>query len=148
MGVYSFLSTVATITGPGGSFNLGAGAAAAEEGITIEGVEDKNVMQIGADGEGQHSLVASDARLVTIRLLKTSLVNGNLMLMYQLQSVSSALWGQNVITVVNGPLGDLTILQACAFKKVPTITYAKEAGMYEWTFDVIKGNSVLGKGTI
>ncbi len=57
MGVYSFLNVNATIAGPGGAFNLAAGAAAAEEGITIEAAEDKNVMTIGADGQGQHSLI-------------------------------------------------------------------------------------------
>ncbi len=145
---YSFLDTNATIAGPGGFFNMAAGAAAAEEGISIEPAEDKNVMTIGADGQGQHSLIASDACLITVRLLKTSLINGNLMLMYDLQSASSSLWGQNIITVVNTGLNDYSVFQACAFKKRPALTYAKEAGIIEWQFDAIKGNSLLGKGTI
>jgi hypothetical protein len=144
--VYSFLNVVATIAGPGGIVNLAAGAAVAEEGITIESVEDKNVMTIGADGRGQHSLIASDAATVTIRLLKTSPINAALMAMYDLQSVSSALWGSNVITVVDSGRGDLNVVQAAAFKKKPTITYAKEGGMMEWTFDGIKVNSILGAG--
>lgn len=144
--VYSFLNVVATIAGPGGVFNLGQGAAVAEEGITIEAAEDKNVMTIGADGRGQHSLVASDAATVTIRLLKTSPINAALMAMYDLQSASSALWGQNVITVVDTGRNDLTTLQSVAFKKKPTLTYAKEAGFNEWVFDAIKANSVLGAG--
>lgn len=144
--VYSFLNVVATLAGPGGILNLAAGAAVAEEGITIEAVEDKNIMTIGADGRGQHSLVASDAATATIRLLKTSPVNAQLMLMYDLQSASSALWGQNVLTVVDSGRNDLTTLQAVAFKKKPTLTYAKEGGMMEWTFDCIKANSVLGSG--
>jgi hypothetical protein len=144
--VYSFLNVNATIAGPGGIVNLAAGAAVAEEGITIEAVEDKNVMTIGADGRGQHSLVASDACTFTVRLLKTSPVNQALMLMYDLQSASSALWGQNVVSVVDSGRGDLTTIQAVAFKKKPTITYAKEGGMMEWTFDGIKANSVLGSG--
>jgi hypothetical protein len=148
MGVYSFLSIQATIVGPGGSFNLAAGAAAAEEGITIEGAEDKNVMTIGADGQGQHSLIASDGGIVTLRYLKTSLINGNLMLMYDLQSASPSLWGQNVIVVTDTSRGDLTTCQAGAFKKRPNLTYAKEGGMIEWVFDFIKINSILGKGTL
>lgn len=146
MAVYSFLNVTAAIAGPGGAANLGAGASTAEEGITIEAAEDKNVMTIGADGAGQHSLIASDAGTLTIRLLKTSPVNAILMAMYDVQSVSSALWGQNVITIVDTARQDLSTAQACAFKKKPTITYAKEGGMMEWVFDSVKINSVLGAG--
>lgn len=146
MNVYSFLNVNATLAGPGGVINLAAGAAVAEEGITIEPVEDKNVMTVGADGKGQHSLVASDAASFTVRLLKTSPVNAQLMLMYDAQSVSSALWGQNVLTIVDTGRGDLTVIQAAAFKKKPVITYAKEGGMMEWVFDGIQANSVLGSG--
>lgn len=142
--VYSFLNVVATIAGPGGILNLGAGASVADEGITIEPVEDKNVMTIGADGQGQHSLVASDAALVTVRLLKTSPLNSALMIMYDLQSASSAVWGQNVFTIVDTGRLDATVVQSCAFKKKPTITYAKEGGFMDWTFDGIKANSILG----
>ncbi len=144
--VYSFLNIQCTIAGPGGILNLASGAAAAEEGITIEAVEDKNIMTIGADGKGQHSLIASDAVTVTIRLLKTSPQNAGLMIMYDLQSVSSALWGQNVFSIVDSGRSDFTVVQAAAFKKKPTITYAKEGGMMEWTFDGIQANSVLGNG--
>lgn len=145
MPTYSFLDTNFSISGPGGvGVNLAAGASAAEEGISIEPVEDKNVMTIGADGRGQHSLVASDAVTVTVRLLKTSPVNGQLMTMYNVQSASSALWGQNVITGTNSASGDYNVAQSVAFKKKPVLTYAKEAGMNEWVFDAIKGNSILG----
>lgn len=142
--VYSFLNVVATIAGPGGILNLAAGAAVAEEGITIEATEDKNIMTIGADGKGQHSLVASDAATVTVRLLKTSPLNAALMIMYDLQSASSSAWGQNVFTIVDTGRLDATVIQSAAFKKKPTITYAKEAGMMEWTFDGISANSILG----
>lgn len=144
--VYSFLNVNASIAGPGGLLNLAAGAAAAEEGITIEAVEDKNVMTIGADGKGQHSLVASDAVTLTVRLLKTSPLNAALMLMYNLQSATSALWGQNIFTIVDSGRNDYTVIQAAAFKKKPTITYAKEGGMMEWVFDGIAANSILGAG--
>lgn len=144
--VYSFLNISATLAGPGGILNLAAGAAVAEEGISIEPVEDKNVMTIGADGKGQHSLVASDACTVTVRLLKTSPLNAALMLMYNLQSASSALWGANVFTVTDSARGDYNVVQGCAFKKKPTITYAKDGAMMEWTFDGIAANSILGAG--
>lgn len=144
MSVYSFLNVNCSMVGPGGILNLAAGAAAAEEGITIEATEDKNIMTIGADGKGQHSLIASDAASVTVRLLKTSPLNAALMLMYDLQSATSALWGQNVFTIIDTGRNDYTVVQSCAFKKKPTITYAKEAGMMEWVFDGIKANSILG----
>lgn len=144
MAVYSFLNVNATLAGPGGVINLGAGAANSEEGITIEAVEDKNVMTIGADGQGQHSLIASDACKVTVRLLKTSPINTQLMDMYNFQSVSSALWGQNTFTITDSVRGDLTVAQSAAFNKKPTINYAKEGGFNEWIFDAIKANTVLG----
>lgn len=143
-GVYSFLDTSCRILGPGGDVNLGAGAGAAEEGITIEAAEDKNVMTIGADGSGQHSLIANDAVKVTIRLLKTSPANAALGLMYDLQSASSSVWGQNVISINNSGLGDVTVAQSAAFKKRPTLTYAKEGGIMEWEFDVVSANTVYG----
>ena len=142
--VYSFLNVNATIVGPGGVVNLAAGAAAAEEGLTIEAVEDKNVMTIGADGKGLHSLIASNAVTITVRLLKTSPANAALMLMYDLQSSSSALWGQNVFAITDSGRSDYTVAQAGAFKKKPTITYAKEGGIMEWTFDAINANTILG----
>ncbi len=146
MSTYSFLDVVAAIAGPGLIANLGSGAAVAEEGITIEPVEDKNVMTIGADGKGQHSLIASDACTVTIRLLKTSPINAILMAAYEFQTTSSSFHGRNVMTVTNPATGDVTTVQQAAFKKKPAITYAKEAGMNEWVFDGVKANSLLGIG--
>lgn len=144
--VYSFLNVSAMMAGPGLAANLASGAAAAEEGITIEANEDKNIMTIGADGKGQHSLIANDAATVTIRLLKTSPANQLLMIAYDLQSGSSALWGQNIITVTDSGRGDITVVTQMAFKKKPTLTYAKEGGMMEWAFDGVAASTVLGAG--
>lgn len=142
--VYSFLNVNANIAGAGGLLDLASGAGAAEEGIEIEQNNDKNVMQIGADGRGQHSLVADDSGTVTVRLLKTSPINQGLMNMYNLQSQSSALWGQNIITVVDSARGDTIVIESAAFKKPPKLTYAKEAGLNEWVFDSIKITRILG----
>lgn len=142
--VYSFLNISCLVAGPGLVADLAKNAAAAEEGITIEASEDKNVMTIGADGKGQHSLVASDAATATIRLLKTSPQNAALMVAYDLQTASSALHGINVITLSDSARGDFSVLTGCAFKKKPTLTYAKEGGMMEWTFDCIVANTILG----
>lgn len=147
MATYSFQDVTAALVGVGGSINLASGAAAAEEGITIEAVEDKNIMTIGADGNGMHSLVANESSTVTVRLLKTSPVNAQLQLMYNLQTLSSLTHGKNVITVRDVVRGDAIVLTSVAFKKRPTITYAKEGGMMEWTFDAIRTTAVLGVGT-
>lgn len=147
MSTYSFLDVAATIVGVGGAINLASGAAVAEEGLTIESPEDKNMMTIGADGVGMHSLVANEASTVTVRLLKTSPINAQLQLMYNLQTVSSVTHGKNVITVRDVSRGDAIVLTNAAFKKRPTITYAKEGGIQEWTFDATKTTTVLGVGT-
>jgi hypothetical protein len=146
MATYSFLNVSCQMVGPGIAANLAAGAAASEEGITIEPSTEKNIMTIGADGKGQHSLVADDSAKVTIRLLKTSPQNAVLMTAYDLQTVSSALHGVNTMTVTDSARGDVTVLQAVAFRKKPVITYAKEGGMMEWEFDAIQANTVLGGG--
>jgi hypothetical protein len=144
MAAYSFQNIVAAILGPGAAFNLGVGAAVAEEGITIAPNEDKNSMIIGADGKGQHTLIASNGGLITMRFLKTSPTNGFLQLAYDLQSQSSALWGQNLITIADSARLEITTCQACAFKKKPEIVYDKAGPMIEWTFDSLAINSVLG----
>lgn len=143
---YSFLDVSCLFAGPGISSNLAAGAGSAEEGIDIEATTDKNVMTIGADGTGQHSLVADDSCKLTIRLLKTSPLNAVLMAAYDAQSLSSAVWGINTVTLSDTARGDFTVVQQVAFKKRPKLTYAKEAGTFEWEFDGIQVNSILGGG--
>lgn len=144
--VYSFLNVSCFMAGPGIGANLASGAAAAEEGVTIEANEDKNVMTVGADGKVQHSLIANDAATLTIRLLKTSPLNQALMIAYDLQSGSSALWGLNTFSIADSGRNDNTVITQAAFKKKPTITYAKEGGMMEWTFDGGIAETVLGSG--
>jgi len=144
MAAYSFLNIACNFAGPGIALNLASGAAAAEEGITLEPSTDKNVMTIGADGKGMHSLVADDSVKMTVRLLKTSPVNAALMTAYNAQSLSSAIWGINTVTLSDTARGDFTVIQQVAFRKRPVLTYAKEGGMMEWEFDGIQANSVLG----
>lgn len=147
MATYSFQDVVAAIDGPGGSINLARGASVAEEGITIEPSQDKNIMTIGADGSGMHSLVADESSKVTVRLLKTSPVNAQLQQMYNLQTLSSLTHGKNTITIRDVVRGDSIVLTQAAFARRPTITYAKEGGMVEWTFHAIRTAQVLGVGT-
>lgn len=144
MATYSFLDVNATLVGAAAVINLGNGAATAEEGITIEPNGDKNTMLIGADGEGMHSLHADKSGTVTIRLLKTSPTNAKLMALYAAQTAASNLHGQNVITITNSKSGDVTVARECAFKKKPTIAYAKDGNVQEWAFDAIKIDTILG----
>jgi hypothetical protein len=144
MATYSFLDVSAAIVGPGGGFNLGSGAGVAEEGISVRMIEDKNTMQIGADGTGQHSLHAGKAAAVEVTVLKTSPVNAQLRIMYDLQTASSSLHGKNTITVVNSESGDVSTCTQCAFKKLPDLKYSKDAGTNVWAFDVVAVNGFMG----
>lgn len=144
MSTYSFIDVQATLVGPTGIVQLGYGAGTAEEGISIDMAGDKNTMIIGADGEGMHSLHADKSGTITVRLLKTSPTNAKLMAMYDAQAMSSALWGNNLITVVNPVSGDGTVARSCAFKKKPSMAYKKDGDILEWVFDSIKIDTVLG----
>ncbi|MGI4851697.1 MAG: phage structural protein [Janthinobacterium lividum] len=141
---YSFNDVVGTIVGPGGAFQLAAGSGAAEEGISIEMVEDRNKMDVGADGSVMHSLHAGKAGTCTVRLLKTSPVNAQLMSMYDLQSVASGLWGSNIIVIRQVASGDVTTARQVAFKRAPNQTYAKDGGTMEWSFDCGLVDRILG----
>lgn len=143
---YSFLDTQASINGPGAAFAIGAGAGAAEEGITIEPNDDADTLTIGADGTPMHSLKSNKGAKVTVRLLKTSPVNQQLSLALAFQRASGANWGQNSITLMNTVSGDMHTLQQVAFARSPSITYAKEGGMNEWTFNAGIWDFALGGG--
>jgi len=143
-GVYSFTDIAGAINGPGGSFDIGSDAGVAEEGITISYVDDKDTMTMGADGSGMHSLHASRAATVTIRLLKTSPVNPQLMTMFNFQTTTSANHGRNQMHFNDVVRGDSIIIEGAAFRKAPDITYAKDGGIMEWQFNCISCNEILG----
>lgn len=147
MSSYSFKDVVCAITGVGLNANLGSGAAAGEEGITIEQSDDKNIMNIGANGNGIHSLRADDSGTITVRLLKTSRENAILQNAYNSQKASSIAWGKNTITVRDIARGDMITCTGVAFKATPSIDYGTEAQDVEWTFDAIRIAKVLGVGT-
>lgn len=147
MATYSFLDTHLAISGPGGAFTIGGpGAANSEEGFTIEPTGEKNTMTIGAGGGAMHSLHADKSGKLTVRLLKTSPVNRLLMNLYNFQTTSSANHGQNTVTARDAARGDIATGQQVAFKKRPTLTYAKEAGTNEWEFDIGVLDEQLGSG--
>lgn len=146
MGTYSFLDTNAAIVGPGGTVNIGQGSAAAEEGITFAPNEDIAGMTVAADGEVMHSLYANSSGTATLRLLKTSPVNKQLMQMATLQRSISSSFGQNTISLSNNQIGDNITCRQCGFKRIPDLAYAKDGGTVEWVFNVGKLNPVLGGG--
>jgi hypothetical protein len=147
MATYSFGDVSATLNGPSGSFQLAAGAGAAEEGLSIAAVADTDTMTVGAGGYAMHSLSLDTSATVTVRLLKTSPVNAQLMNAYTAQRRSSLLHGNNAITVRDVNRGDLVICRQVAFAKVPDLNYGKEGGMNEWVFNAGQTDYVLGVGT-
>lgn len=138
MSTYSFLDTAVTLTCADATLDLGYGAAVAAEGVEFAMGEDKNVMTMGADGEGMHTLICSNAGQVILRLLKTSPLNAKLSDLYNLQKSNTKKWGRNVISFTHAGSGDSGTAAKCAFKKRPALKYAKDADVVEWSFDSIK----------
>lgn len=145
MPAYSFLDVSGTFTGPTGSIELGSGSANSEEGIVVAMTEAKNTMTVGADGEVMHSLHGGKSGTITVTLLKTSPVNKKLSLMYNAQSQSSALWGNNIIVLRNKVSGDIVTLRSVAFQKQPDWNNPKVAGTVAWVFDGGKIDELLGE---
>ena len=146
MPTYGFADVQASITGPGGSFDLGYGSGASEEGVTIAFNEDKNKMDIGADGTPQHSLHAGNGGTITFHLLKVSTHNQLMSSLYSIQTTSTAMHGKNVITLKNPVTGDAFTGVLAAFKKFPDNAYSKDANVMNWAFDVGIMSGSLGAG--
>jgi len=146
-GVYSFLDVQASIKGPGGTFDIASGGVS-DESIRIAMSADKNTMTIGANGDGMHSLKASSASRVTISLLKTATGNAQMNEMYRYQAVSSAYWGQNVLTITNPISGDSITCTGGAFIKQTDVGYSAEGALNVWAFDFIATSEILGNGYI
>jgi len=147
MATYSFLNFNASLIGPGGAISLGSGTGISEEGFSVEFTEEADNMKIGADGTPMHSLNASKAGKLTIRLQKTSPTNALLSAMYNFQRTSSANWGQNIFTASDTIRGDVYTCQLVAFTKFPKNDYAKEAGNIEWEFNAGIVDPALAAGT-
>ncbi len=135
MATYSFVNVSATIIGPGAAFPLGYGAGVAEEGITFAHTDQKDTVVTGADGTIMHSLNASMTGRITVRILKTSPVNGLLSQLYNFQRIGgAAYWGRNVISINEGTLGDIIGGTQMAFVKHPDIVYATNGNVNAWEF--------------
>jgi hypothetical protein len=147
-GTYGFGNIVASISGPGGTFPLGAGAGAAEEGITIEPDGDKVTKTVGADGAVMYSLHSDMSGRIVIRLQKISPTNALLGVMYNIQITDSALTGINTIIVTDIARGDNISLRGCAFSRPPTITYGTVGGMMEWSMFAAVIDRLMGAGAV
>jgi hypothetical protein len=143
---YSFKDVNVAIVGPGVSFSLGSDAGASDEGISFSQVNEVGTMTQGAGGEVMHNLFASKAGKATVRLLKTSPVNAQLMAALAAQRASAANYGQNTLTMTNTVSGDVITCQQVGFAKVPDLNYAKEGGSVEWEFNVGIMDPALGAG--
>ena len=146
MSTYSFINIAVTITGPGGSISLGDGAGTAKEGVSFEFIENTNTMVVGSDGTPMHSLNASKAGRATVRLLKTSPTNGKLAALYNFHRTSSSNWGGNVMAASDIVRGEQYSCQQVAFSKMPNNTYATDANIIEWNFDVGIMDAALALG--
>jgi hypothetical protein len=145
MAAYSFLDTKCAIVGPGGAFALTGGSA--KEGIEVEMREDKNKMQIGADGTVMHSLRADKSAKITVRLLKNSVTNSLLSAMYNFQTTSAKLWGQNIISITSG-IGEELTAQQVAFTKQPKMVWSEDGNINEWIFDAGITDELLAIGLL
>jgi hypothetical protein len=146
MSTYAFADTMAAIAGPSGAFDFGFGSGNAEGGITVEMVEDKNTMVIGADGFVQHNLHSGQGGTITVRLLKTSPTNAQFSKMYAVDTSTAMTHGRNTITIQDLARGDKITAQFCAFSRLPSITYAKEGGEQAWAFHCGRIDMLLGPG--
>lgn len=144
---YSFADVSATYIGPGGTITLGDGAGPSEEGISIAQADNKGTLMMGADGSGTHSLHKAQNGTVTVRLLKGSPVNNQMMTAYNIETRSASLYGQGVIVLRNAATGDVVTSLGCGWAKVPDLSYAKDSGVNEWTFNAGRIEYLLGTGT-
>ena len=144
---YSFRDVNCSIVGPGLALILGQDAGVGEAGISVELIEDKDTLVIGADGGPMHSLHAGQGGNFTVRLLKVSSQNFLLSAAYALQSASSATWGLNTIVITDTSRGDVTTGMQCAFRRQPANTWAKDANIVEWAFNAGRVFETLGPGT-
>lgn len=143
---YSFQDNMAAISGPNGAFTLGYPSGNAEGGITITMTEDKNTMNVGADGSVMHSLHSGKSGTVTVRYQKTSPTNAQLSTMYALDTAGAATHGKNTITLKDLARGDDITCEQCAFARFPNVTYAKDGGEMEWVFHAGRITFKLGDG--
>lgn len=127
-----------SISGPGGWVLLGLSQdeqqGVAEEGISVERVEDRNSQLRGTSGEVINLLSASMAGVIRVRLLKTAPSNGVLMEMFKIQRGDGSRWSKNLISIEDKTRGDKLVAAEAAFMGEPVIVWGKIATVQEWVF--------------
>jgi hypothetical protein len=146
MATYSFLNVNVALTDDLASFDLGAEAGVAEEGITVAMEGDKGTLVWGADGTPMHSLHAAQGGTVSLRFQKTSPINYKLAQFYTQSTQSSANYGNATITVSNLTRGDTIVCLLCGIKKLPDNVNSKEGGFMDWVFNAGQISEILGDG--
>lgn len=138
MPTYSFRDVKTSISGPGGWVLLGLSQdeqqGVAEEGISVERVEDRNSQLRGTSGEVINLLSASMAGVIRVRLLKTAPSNGVLMEMFKIQRGDGSRWSKNLISIEDKTRGDKLVAAEAAFMGEPVIVWGKIATVQEWVF--------------
>lgn len=138
MPTYSFRDVKTSISGPGGSVILGGSTqeqnGVAEEGISVERVEDRNSQLRGTSGEVINLLSASMAGVVRVRLLKTASSNGVLMEMFKIQRGDGSRWSKNIISIEDKVRGDKMVAAEAAFVGEPVLVWGKVGTIQEWVF--------------
>jgi hypothetical protein len=149
MATYSFLRTSTRPSAvPGGSFQLGSGSGNADEGISFDDADPKNTMTPGADGQVMHSLHASNAGKVVVRLLKTSPVNAQLSQLYANQKKRRARCGGRTSSPsTTWPAATWSRPGRWRSPSTPHAAYAKDGNVMEWEFDVGALDILLGTGS-
>jgi len=148
---YSFRDCLITFSGPAGTIRLGAGQGpaigVADEGITIERAEDRNTLLVGINGETLNLVHAGNTGTVRLRLLKTSLANGQLIDVYNDQKTRGSNWGTDMqhITVEDLARKDKIVAGSLAFAGEPAVTFGKVGGVNEWTFHAGRIQMFLAK---
>ena len=142
---YSFLDVQATLTSPSVTFDIGS-AGVADDAIRISMVGEKTTMTIGADGDGQHNMIASNASRCEISFLKDAPGNALMNQLYNFQSSSSANTGNIQITISNNVMGDVIQLTGGAIAKQADIAYTREGPANVWSMNFISRHDVLGNG--
>lgn len=147
-GAYSFADVTLAITSPFLTASLSR-PGFSSEGIKVRMDGPKNSKKVGAGGAVMHSLIVSNSSKISLSLFKVGIGNSLLSAAYNQQKTSAAYWGRGVITLNNPISGDNITAQACAFEKLPDVTYDTEGqAVMEWVFDCGDTNIVLGSNNI
>ena len=144
-GTYSFQDVQATLSGPAGIVDIKNGGVS-DEGVMIAALGPKDVMTIGAAGNGMHTLIAANGARCEISLLKTGPGNAILNVMYNFARASSANWGKLQLTLQNPATGDSITLLGGAFEKQADLRYGTQGALNVWPFLFISRDDILGNG--